>query len=208
MSDDEYVTNETSENEDEEDDDLIEDDGMCDGGVPENLKPVWQYAKIHGYTNELEEKKWDCIHCGKSFTTWNCTKAVNPVTKTKQGQITPCSGNIPEKWFRRYAAIKPKSKQTANKADRTRARDEVVLHTHERGLEIVAVIKQRNSTHWGDASDGTSHHDAIDLINSPVINIVVVSNRLSMTVPQDCLLVLTLVLLQRRQRLGTKQTLF
>ena len=49
----------------------------------------------------------------------------------------------------------------------------MLLQPHERGLEIAAAIEQRNTPHCGYDSDGTSHHEAIDLINSPVINSVV-----------------------------------
>lgn len=73
--------------------------------------------------------------------------------------------------------------------------------THERGLEIAAVIEQRNTAHWGYASDGTDRYEAIDLINSPAVNSVA-----SVTVSQDCPLVLSLILLQSRQRLESKLT--
>ena len=106
--------------------------------------------------------------------------AVNHVNRTLHGHIAPCSGVITEKWVTRCAVLK--AKHSANKPDRTRAKEEVMLQTDEKGFGITAAIEQRNSNCWGGggiSSNDTSQHDAIDLINSLIRNSVAVSDSVS-----------------------------
>jgi hypothetical protein len=102
------------------------------GGTEDELATIWEDDKVIKITDDDGKKRWKCKWCSNDFATWNATKAIAHVSRTKGRDVKLCNGRIDEKHKKMYH-------QLAGRMLKKRER------THERHSDVARSIEQHNS---------------------------------------------------------------
>jgi len=85
---------------------------------------VWDSDYLSHEIDEKGKPRWNCKHCGGTWSGQNYTKALYHVCKVPGADIKPCRGMIPEDYSRRYQKVLAQKVKGAD----SRKKQENIIH--------------------------------------------------------------------------------
>jgi Zn-finger protein len=75
------------------------------GGPEAELPTIWDDDKVCKITDKQGKRRWKCKWCYNDFATWNATKAIAHVSRTKGRDVKLCNGQIDEAHKKVYSKL-------------------------------------------------------------------------------------------------------
>jgi hypothetical protein len=133
-----------------------EDDGG--GKKPEHFFTIWEDKMVKKYLDTKGKKKWMCLHCKKTFTGWNVTKAIMHLAKVASNNIGICRAKIPRDKLEMYQKMSVAGQKKSVRSIMIRERRDELAESHLMGAAnaIISEREKKRQKRFGDAVSESS----------------------------------------------------